>query len=108
MQIIFNQSPSQDLYVYIHCTTAGEQFSLSQKMHTHSEYDTKWSNLLEEWRKKEYYKYCIEKELSSRNDVVTILQFTNCRSEDFIQELCTYLQSEHFGGYMNAEYKSFN
>jgi hypothetical protein len=107
MQIIFNQSPSQTLYVYIHCTTAGEQFSISQKMHTHSEYDTKWSNILAEWRHKEYYKYCIEKELHSRNDVITILEFTHSNSEDLIKEVCSYFQSEYFGGYMKVEYKPF-
>ena len=107
MNLIFNQSPSQDLYVYIHCKTAGAQLRLTQKMHTHSEYDTAWSKSLEEWKTKGYFVHFIQKELSSRNDVMTILEFTNSISEDFIKELSSYLQGEQHSGYLSVGYKRF-
>lgn len=109
MQVILHHSAFQTLYVYIHCMTAGEQFKLSAKMYTHSEYKTEWSELLEKWQDKEYYKYYNEKQMASRNDVVTILEFTNCSGEDsFIQEICSRFQDEYSGGYLITEYKTFN
>jgi hypothetical protein len=107
MKIIFEQTMSTELNVYIHCTSAGEQLRLSESIHTHSEYHTKWSQLLDEWAKKEYYKYFTIHQMSSRNHVITLLVFTNSKSEEFIKELSNHLDDDMMQGYYSIEYKSF-
>jgi hypothetical protein len=77
-------------------------------MHTHTEYDTDWSNLIYEWRKKEYFKYHIVEQMVAENSVITLIEFTNSRNEDFIKELSNYLEADASGGYFNVEYKIFS
>ena len=107
MDLLFKMSPNGNMYLYIHCTSAGQQLQLTKKMHTHSEYNTKWSNLIEEWEKKEYFKYHIVEQMAAENSVITLIEFTNSRSEDFIKELSDYLEADASGGYYNIQYKSF-
>ena len=108
MKLIFEQSISGSTYLYIHCSSAGDQLRISEKLHTHSEYNTKWSDLLEEWREKGYYKYYSINQMSSRSDVITLLEFTNSRDDEFMRELNKYLEYETAGGYFGIEYKLFN
>ena len=108
MNIIFEKLPSGNMYVYIHCASAGEQMRISERMHTHSEYDTKWSQLLSEWLAKGYYKHYLTETMSSRNTVITLLEFINSRDDNFIKELLDHLDDEPIAGYYGIEYKLFS
>lgn len=109
MKVIIEKSPSADLYVYIVCTSAVDQTHLENKLRSHSEYDTMWDKLLDEWCMKEWYKYYNAERLIGRNTVITLLKFTNGRSEDLIKALSQYLEEDGYigSGYLSVQYESF-
>lgn len=107
MNIIFEKLPSGNTYVYIHCTSAGDQSRISDRTYIHSEYDTTWSKLLAEWHSKGYYEHYLIEKMSSRNTVITLLEFTNSRDDNFIKELLDHLDDDPVAGYYGIEYKLF-
>jgi hypothetical protein len=108
MKVIFEKSPSCYLLVYIHCETAAEQHKLNGKLFTHSEYQSKWDALCDEWIEKQYFKFLNKEELIGRSSTITTLTFADGRDDNFIKELSNYLEDEYvLGGYYKIEYKSF-
>lgn len=108
MKIIFEKTPSTELHVYIHCSSAGDQLKLSESTFIHSEYESKWSQLLYEWSKKEYYKFYNIEQMPSRNSVITLLIFTHSNDDQFIKELSNHLDVDHSSGYYIIDYKLFD
>lgn len=108
MKVIFEKCSNGDLLVYIHCTTAVEQVNLDKKIFTHSEYTTKWDSMLQEWSKKDYYKYFIPEGLIGSNTVITTLTFVNGRNDNFIKELSAYFEDTFIpSGHLIITYQQF-
>jgi len=93
MQIIFEYLHHNDLIVYIHMHTAVDNDIIHERLHRHSEYDTDWSNKLEEWKQAKYYKYCNYEYMRGHETCMTIIKFIEATDvADFIIKLNTYLE----------------
>lgn len=109
MDVIFKKCSSSALLVYIHCTTAAQQDKLESKLFRHSEYDTKWDQLCDEWIGKKYFEYVNREKLLGVNSVITVLTFIDGRNDDFIKELSLYLEDDFTpSGYSEVKYVSFD
>ena len=92
MNIIFEKQ-NNDLVVYIHTRTAADQDILNEKLHVHSEYDTKYSNKLAEWLEAKYYTWDNYETMRGHETCITILRFIKVSSVDeFIIDINTYLR----------------
>jgi len=109
MEVIFKKSSSGSLVVYIHCITAAQQDRLQSKLFRHSEYDSKWDQLCDEWIEKKYFNYVNREKLLGVNSVSTILTFIDGRNDEFIKELSMYLEDDFTpSGYSEIKYVSFD
>jgi hypothetical protein len=92
MNITYKTDPHSSLHMYIECTTAAEHCTITDKTHTHSEYDTLWDNMLTDWANKGYYKYCQFEVLKGNSTVIFKFEFANGRqhAQTLITELDKY------------------
>jgi hypothetical protein len=83
---------NNELTVYIHTFTAVDNQILTERLHVHSEYDTKWENKLREWSEAKYYKWHNYETMRGDETCITILKFMQVDSvNDFIIDINTYL-----------------
>jgi hypothetical protein len=80
------------LSVYIEMDTAIDYKQITDKLHTHSEYDTEWEDKLREWEEKEYFKHCGTSRFEGDTRVIIILHFLDSKAKlkEFITELYKY------------------
>ena len=84
------------LSMYIEMHTAADYEEIDNKLHTHSEYDSEWSDKLREWEQKEYFKHCITSRFKGDTAIIIILHFMNSKDklEEFIVELYKYFNMD--------------
>jgi len=110
MKIIFEKTINTSLLVNIHLDSASNHSKISDKLFTHSEYDTAWSNHLSEWKDAGYFIHFRQEKLVGEIKVIIILDFIGTDSEkldEFINKISTYLGDNFLGAYY-VEYKSFD
>lgn len=103
---------NNELTVYIHTFTAVDNQILTERLHVHSEYDTKWENKLREWSEAKYYKWHNYETMRGDETCITILKFMQVKSvKEFIIDINTYLckgDSLHQEtGMLMIDYKNF-
>lgn len=108
MKVIFEKNPSGCLLAYIHCETAAQQYKLDEKLFRHSEYNSKWDQICDEWIEKKYFQFVNKEQLIGMNSIITVLKFVDGRDDDFIKELSLYLEDEYTpSGYYLVKYEQF-
>jgi len=92
MNITYKTDAQSSLHMYIECTSAAEHCHITDKMYTHSEYDTLWDNTLGEWHKKGYYTHYLSEVLKGNTTVIFKFEFINGRehAQKLIIELDKY------------------
>ena len=92
MNKTYKTDGQSSLHMYIECKSAAEHCNITDKTHTHSEYDTLWDNMLNEWHVKGYYKYYQFEVLKGNSTVIFKFEFINGRehAQKLITELDKY------------------
>jgi len=82
--------------MYIEMHTAADYKEIDDKLHTHSEYDSEWSDKLRQWEEKEYFKHCSISRFKGDTAIIIILHFMNSKDklEEFIVELYKYFNMD--------------
>ncbi len=71
-EVIFRKNwASQELNFEVRCESAADMYSLKSKMHTHSEYDTEYSHVLNKWEKMGF-RYCTQEDFVGRTGVIQL------------------------------------
>jgi len=100
MTIIFDRLMNGCMRVYIHTFSAVDQVKLTKKLHTHSEYDTDWSNKISEWIDKLYFVNYVREDMFGHETCITVLTFIDISSTtDFIQKLNSYFYDNEDSSY---------
>lgn len=111
MNLFFETTYQNDLIVYVGFESAVDYHNFREKIHTHSEYDTKFSNILSEWLKKGYYGHFFEEALIGHSTILYKFRFTGERassSKEFIKDIQTYFDVySPSTSYYKVEYKTF-
>jgi hypothetical protein len=92
MKTTYKTDYQSNLFMYMEVESAADYKKISDKMYTHSEYQTGWDDKLGEWRQKEYWKdYNIEL-LEGEVKIMFIIQFVggSYKTKEFIPELYKY------------------
>ena len=98
-QLVMNITYKMDsfhLSMYIEMHTAADYKEIDDKLHTHSEYDSEWSDKLREWEEKEYFKSCGTSRFKGDTAIIIILYFQDSKDklEEFIVELYKYFNMD--------------
>jgi hypothetical protein len=111
MTIIFDILPSGKMRMYIHTFSAADQANLNQKLHTHSEYDTTWSNKISKWIDESYFVNVNREDMIGFDTCITVLTFYSITPNyyDFIRDINSYLgfSSLNSGAHI-VEFKLFS
>ncbi len=100
MTVIFDRLMNGCMRVYIHTFSAVDQAKFTNKLYSHSEYDTNWSRKISEWIDKSYCKDYIKEDMIGRDSCITVLTFIDISSTtDFIQELNGYFYDNEDSSY---------
>ena len=93
MTIIFDILPSGKMRMYIHTFSAADQANLNQKLHTHFEYDTTWSNKISKWIDESYFVNYDREDMFGHETCITVLTFYSITPNyyDFIRDINSYL-----------------
>jgi hypothetical protein len=92
MQIVHKRTSNSSLIVYLFCETANDYYQINNKMFTHSEYDTPWSDFLNVLEKeKEYFKHWGQENMVGNQTVIVSLTFINVKQhQELIAEIDKY------------------
>ena len=92
MNTTYKTDGQSSLHMYIECKSAAEHCAITDKMYTHSEFDTLWDNTLGEWYEKGYYKHYHFEVLKGNATVIFKFEFIDGRqhAKTFITELDKY------------------
>lgn len=104
MNIFFSTEVS-NLTIYFQFDSAASYTKFLIKTHTHSEYDTEFSDVLDGWKTKKYYDYFLKEELVGHSTVIALWKFSggNCCSDEFKKELQAYFDI-HSPGFFSIRY----
>lgn len=109
MKLFFDMTAYGELKAYIQMCTAADMHKVDDKMHTHSEYDTPWSDKLNEWKDAEYYKDYWMESMVGRSEVIWLLRFVNCNGYDkLMKEIVKYFDEDMADSTYCIKYHEFN
>jgi hypothetical protein len=93
MKSVYNRTPQSSLIVYLFCVTAHDHYKISEKIHTHSEYDTEWANLLYYLSaEKGYFEHWYQETMVGHESIILSLTFTKVSNyQELITEIDKYL-----------------
>jgi hypothetical protein len=109
MKIFYDRSSciNSHLTMYIHCTSAGDLNKVDSKTYADSEFDTVWTDKLNEWEEKEYFKWYNVERLAGHNTVIITYSFYEW-TNTLIEEIEEYFDGQRSSGAYFVEYQSFN
>lgn len=99
MKLVYNRTPQSSLVVYLFCETARDHYKISEKIHTHSEYDTEWSNLMDILGgETKYFEHWYQETMIGHENVIISLTFTKVHlHQELITEIDKYLNKYSWG-----------
>lgn len=109
MKLFFDMTAQGELKAYIEMHTAADMHKVSDKMHTHSEYDTPWGDKLREWEDAKYYEGHWVEPMIGRSEVIWVLKFIGCNGYDkLMREIVKYFDEDMVDSTFCIKYHQFD
>ena len=90
--LFYEKSINGNLHVHYTSVSAMGYVNFEKKIHTHTEYDTEWSNLLSDWKSKKYFRWYNINMFYGTEECIFRLDFIGVDlTEEFIKELNRHL-----------------